>query len=56
MKKVFALTLVCAFAFAVVACGGAATEQSADTTAVSVDTVAAPAPVDTTATDTAAAQ
>jgi len=57
MKKVIALLMVCGFAFAFVACGGKTetTESTADTTAVAVDTTAAPA-ADTTATDTTAAQ
>ena len=58
MKKIIALLMVCAFAFAFVACGGKTeTTESADTTAVvpAVDTTAAPA-ADTTATDTTAAQ
>lgn len=36
MKKLIALTMVCGFAFAFAACGGAATE----TTEVAVDSVA----------------
>lgn len=57
MKKLIALTMVCAFAFAFVACGGGAKKD--ETVA---DTTAAPAPapdttaIDTTATDTTAAQ
>lgn len=56
MKKIIALLMVCAFAFAFVACGGKTeTTESADTTAVvAPDTTAAPA-ADTTATDTTAA-
>lgn len=52
MKNLIALLMVCGFAFAFVACGGAKTEttEAADTTATE-----APAAVDTTATDTAAA-
>jgi len=50
MKKLFALLMVCGFAFAFVACGGGAQqEEAADSTAVEV------APADTTATDTTAA-
>ena len=56
MKKLFALMMVGAFAFAIVACGAKTeTTETADTTVVEptpVDTTAA----DTTATDTTAAQ
>ena len=45
MKKLIALTMVCGFAFAFAACGGAATTESTET----VDTVAAP--MDTVAVD-----
>ena len=55
MKKVFALLAVCGFVFAFVACGGKKEESApaADTTAIETP---APAPVDTTAADTTAAQ
>jgi len=56
MKKIFALLMVCGFAFAFVACGGGAQqEEAADSTAVETAPVEAPA-ADTTATDTTAAQ
>ena len=54
MKKLFALMMVCAFAFAFVACGGGKTEttETADTTVVAADTTVVVA--DTTAVDTTA--
>jgi ABC-type oligopeptide transport system substrate-binding subunit len=45
MKKLIALTMVCGFAFAFAACGGAATTETTE----AVDTVAAP--MDTVAVD-----
>lgn len=54
MKKLFALLMVCGFAFAFVACGGGASqEEAADSTAVEAP---AEAPADSTAADTTAAQ
>jgi len=48
MKKLIALLMVCGFAFAFVACGGAKKSESAqDSTAAAPDTTAAPA-ADTT--------
>ena len=56
MKKLFALLMVCGFAFAFVACGGGASqEEAADSTAVEA-APAVEAPADTTAADTTAAQ
>ena len=42
MKKLIALTMVCGFAFAFAACGGAATEttEAVDSVAAPMDTVA----------------
>lgn len=63
MKKVFALLMVCGFAFAFVACGGgnkeAATEETTpatEETAPAADTTAAAADTTATAADTTAAQ
>ncbi|MFZ9504157.1 MAG: hypothetical protein ACO263_06260 [Cyclobacteriaceae bacterium] len=56
MKKLFALLMVCGFAFAFVACGGGAQqEEAADSTAVETPAVEAPAQ-DSVAKDSAAAQ
>ena len=42
MKKLIALTMVCGFAFAFAACGGAASTETTDTVdTVAVDTVVA---------------
>lgn len=49
MKKLIALAFVCAFAFALVACGGGAKQE--ETTTPETETTA---PADTTATDTTA--
>ena len=56
MKKLIALTMVCAFAFAFVACGGGAkNEEAQDTTVVTPEpTPADTIPADTTAADTTA--
>jgi hypothetical protein len=58
MKNLIALLMVCGFAFAFVACGGAKTESTEATDSVATeapaDTTAAPA--DSTAADTTAAQ
>jgi hypothetical protein len=55
MKKLFALALVCGFAFAFAACGKKAEE--ATTEPVQTETPAAePAPADSTAADSTAAQ
>jgi len=58
MKKLFALLMVCGFAFAFVACGGGAKSEEATEEAPVEETTPAveePAP-DTTAVDTTAAQ
>jgi hypothetical protein len=51
MKKLFALLMVSAFAFAFVACGGGAKESSTDVDTTAVETPAVES-VDTTGTDT----
>jgi hypothetical protein len=62
MKKVFALLMVCGFAFAFVACGGGNKEAATETTpateetAPAADTTAAAADTTATAADTTAAQ
>ena len=54
MKKVFAMLMVCGLAVAFVACGGAKTEGSGDSTAVATpDTTMAPAPDTTVKADSA---
>jgi hypothetical protein len=57
MKKLIALAFVCAFAFALVACGGGAkTEENTDAPATEAPAAADTTATDTTATDTTAAQ
>ncbi|MFZ6000920.1 MAG: hypothetical protein ACOYW3_10450 [Bacteroidota bacterium] len=58
MKNLIALLMVCGFAFAFVACGGAKTEESstADTVATEAPAAADTTAADTTAADTTAAQ
>ncbi len=60
MKNLIALLMVCGFAFAFVACGGAKTESTEATDSVATEAPAAVdttvAPADSTAADTTAAQ
>ncbi|MFN3839153.1 MAG: hypothetical protein ACK4RF_00470 [Cyclobacteriaceae bacterium] len=56
MKKLFALLMVCGFAFAFAACGGKKAEEATTEPATEETAPAEEAPADTTATDSTAAQ
>ncbi|MDL5046757.1 hypothetical protein QQ054_12015 [Oscillatoria amoena NRMC-F 0135] len=58
MKKLFALLMVCGFAFAFVACGGKKAEEATTEPAATEETAPATeeAPADSTAADSTAAQ
>lgn len=56
MKKLFALLMVCGFAFAFAACGGKKAEEATTEPAATEETAPAEAPADTTSADTTAAQ
>ncbi|MCK6618032.1 MAG: hypothetical protein L6Q51_10350 [Cyclobacteriaceae bacterium] len=58
MKKLFALLMVCGFAFAFAACGGKKAEEATTTEPATEETAPAQeaAPADSTAADSTAAQ
>lgn len=56
MKKLFALLLVCGFAFAFAACGGKKAEEATTEPATEETAPAEEAPADSTAADSTAAQ
>jgi hypothetical protein len=59
MKKLFALLMVCGFAFAFAACGGKKAEEATTEPAATEEAAPAPAteaPADSTAADSTAAQ
>lgn len=56
MKKLFALLMVCGFAFAFAACGGKKAEEATTEPATEETAPAQEAPADSTAADSTAAQ